>query len=122
MTATRRTVLTWAAGTATALALAGCSDRGSATPDEVVINVTMAGGTLSPNAEQVSVAKGGRVTVRVSSDVPLTVHVHGYEEVIEVLPGRPAERTFVAAMVGSFEVETHEPARVIAQLVVRQAS
>ena len=122
MNATRRTFLTtWGVGGAAAVVLAGCSrePEGAATPTDVTVAIVMKDGALSPNAARVNVVKGATVTVTVDSDQDLHVHVHGYEEEIIAKPGEPAEVSFVADLVGSFEIETHDPAVVVAQLVVR---
>lgn len=123
MVASRRSFLTiWRAGAAAALVLAGCS---RATEPEQPVDVTIAvvyrDGVLTPNAAQVNVIKGATVTVTVDSDQPLHVHMHGYDEMVDAQPGVPTEFAFVADLVGSFELETHEPTRLLAQVVVRDA-
>lgn len=123
MVTSRRSFLTTlAVGSAAALALAGCSkDPVDADPPaNVTIAVVMADGVLTPNAAQVKVVKGATVTVTVDSDQDLHVHMHGYDEMVDAVPGVTATFSFVADMVGSFELETHDPAKLVAQVVVRQ--
>lgn len=98
-------------------ALAGCSGDDVAGP--VAIDITIDQGTMTPNGDRVEVVKGSVVTVSVTSDVDVLIHVHGYEKEINATAGKRAEVKFTADMVGSFEIETHDPARVVAQLVVR---
>ncbi|MGA4668634.1 hypothetical protein ACPCG0_02345 [Propionibacteriaceae bacterium Y1923] len=122
MAASRRSFLTaWGVGGAAAMLLAACSAEPADQdpPVPVTIAVTYKNGTLLPNAEQVNVVKGATVTVTVDSDQDLRVHLHGYEEVVDAEAGVPTEFSFVADLVGSFELETHEPTRLLAQLIVR---
>lgn len=124
MVASRRSFLTTVGvGSAAAVLLAGCGAEqvDADPPDKVTIAVVYQDGELTPNAAQVAVAKGATVTVTVESDRFLHVHMHGYDEMVDATPGVRAEFSFVADMVGSFELETHDPARLVAQVVVRAA-
>ncbi len=67
----------------------------------------------------VTVTEGDRVVLRISTDSPLEVHVHGYDLEREVEPGEPTELSFRANLTGSFEIENHETEEVIGTLVVR---
>jgi hypothetical protein len=95
----------------------------SAAPDAdaVTIDISIAGGQVSPNGEKINVAKGQTVVLNVTSDTDDEIHAHtsgdGYE--LEVMAGKAATGTFVASDTGSFEVESHHLEKVIAILVVR---
>jgi hypothetical protein len=53
---------------------------------------------------RLTVAKGEIVRFRVTSDVAEEVHVHGYDLLRPVGPGRPASFRFPATLEGIFEV------------------
>ena len=59
------------------------------------------------------------MTLRVRSNVADHVHVHGYDLMRDVAPGKPAELTFRATIPGRFEVELEERGLQIAELTVR---
>ncbi len=103
-----------AAATSSAPASAGPTT--AATPSEtanrVVVDITIADGTVSPNGQKVDVAVGQEVELNVTSDVDDEIHAHtdsadGYE--LEVRAGVPATGRFSVASAGSFEVESHGP-------------
>jgi len=58
----------------------------------------------------VRVAHGDTVTLTVSADEKLAVHVHGYDVHADAAPGAPARVTFAAQYVGRFPVAAHLPA------------
>jgi len=111
----RRILVSFVAGL---LLLTGaCSSTTVSGP--VTINVTIAGGKVSPSVATYDVSKGSTVTINVTSDAADTVHVHGYEIEKDVVPGTPLVITFTADQTGSFEVETHVIEATIATLNVR---
>jgi FtsP/CotA-like multicopper oxidase with cupredoxin domain len=57
--------------------------------------------------QDVEAASGDEVRIRVVSDAPGEVHVHGYELSEEVAPGEPATFEFQATAEGEFEIEAH---------------
>ena len=63
------------------------------------------GGQPVGGAQQVDLALGAEVTIRVTADVEDEVHVHGYDLLSDVAPGAPTEITFFAEIPGQFEVE-----------------
>jgi hypothetical protein len=93
----------------------------SASSAGLTIDITIANGKVSPNAEKIDVAQGTTVTLNVTSDADDEIHAHtagdGYE--LEVKAGEPATGSFVAADTGSFEIESHHLEKVIAILNVR---
>lgn len=102
----------------------GCaSDSGGngpsdGTPPAKRLSVTIADGTVSPNATRVEVADGTPIRIRVTSDVSDELHVHGYDESLEVEPGKPGTLEFVADEAGRFEIELHDADRLVYQLIV----
>jgi len=74
---------------------------------------------VEPNGEKVEVERGQRVKVSATSDVAESLHVHGYDRSLNVVPGKSATLTFTADQGGVFEIETHETAKLAVRLVVR---
>lgn len=102
------------------LALSGCAAAPSApqtTPVPLTISISVGG--VSPSGQQVSVVGGSDVTLTITAAHDDVVHVHGYELEIPVKKGETVTKTFRADRLGRYEVETHEPAMIIALLDVR---
>ena len=85
--------------------------------EERTFDVSITGDEMDPG--QVSVTEGDRVTLRLTSEEPLEVHLHGYDLEEEVEPGEPAEISFDADLTGRFEIEDHETEAVLGTLVVQ---
>jgi len=83
------------------------------------ITVRVAGGKATPKTGRVEVARGEQVRLVVTSDVADQVHVHSYDLVLRLRPGKPGTLTFTADKTGLFEVETHETGLILFQLLVR---
>ncbi|MCG5212148.1 cupredoxin domain-containing protein [Streptosporangium soli] len=101
----------------TATTTLGAATPGAAGPKEIRLGVA-GGRTVSPLA-RVEVAKGARIRLIVTSDVPDEVHVHGYDLARPLTPGKAVTLDFTASESGLFEVETHESGLVLTQLAVR---
>ena len=68
---------------------------------------------------RVTVAKGRRVILLVSSDVSDHVHLHGYDVMRDVAPGRTARIAFRATIVGTVEAELEERRVQIASITTK---
>ena len=79
----------------------------------VVVNGAPKGGIVR---EQVD--KGDRVVLIVRSDVTDHVHLHGYDIVRDVAPGKPARLPFEATIPGRFEVELEDRGVPISDITV----
>jgi hypothetical protein len=90
-----------------------------APPQGKTITVRIADGKVAPKSGRVSVARGERVRLVVTSDVADEVHIHGYGRELGLTPGKPATLEFTADQTGLFEVETHETKLILFQLLVR---
>jgi heme/copper-type cytochrome/quinol oxidase subunit 2 len=86
-------------------------------PQDQTFDVSIKGGEMSP--EEISVNQGDTVTLRVSTDEPTELHVHGYDVEQEVEPGQEAEIDFEADLTGRFEIEDHETEKELGVLQVR---
>ncbi len=98
-----------------ALGVVGCTAPGAVEPTTIELEIS-AQAPSEPVEEQVPL--GSVVTLDVASEVDGVLHVHGYEEELQLTAGETTERTFKASMTGAFEVETHDPDAVWIKLVV----
>jgi heme/copper-type cytochrome/quinol oxidase subunit 2 len=100
---------------------ASSSDTGATstaeTPSAVRVRI-QARGDGSGSIRRVTIERGQRVTLIVSSDVADEVHVHGYDLMADVAPGSPARISFEASVPGRFDVELESRAIQIAELRV----
>ncbi|MFT3820187.1 MAG: hypothetical protein QM750_21670 [Rubrivivax sp.] len=69
--------------------------------------VEIAGGRLKGGDETLKVQQGEQVEIRVSSDQPVVLHLHGYEVEAKVAPPAPALLAFKADLAGRFPVHEH---------------
>jgi len=90
----------------------------SGEPADVTIDVVIAGGKVSPSGATIKAKVGQTVRVTGTGDVEEQLHIHGYDKEIEISPGKPGAVTFKADTKGTFEIETHETAKLVAKLVV----
>lgn len=90
---------------------------GEREPRTETFDVSIEGGAMNP--EEISVSEGDRVTLRLTSDEPVEVHVHGYDLEEEVNPGEPTTLSFEADLTGRFEVEDHDRETALGVLLVR---
>lgn len=83
-----------------------------------VIEISLEDGEVAPNGDRVALPKGTILRLRITSDRVDEVHVHGYDVEIPVTAGTIVIKNVTLDQVGRFEVESHEPAFTILQLVV----
>jgi len=91
-------------------------DPPSATPATRPFDLEIRENGMSP--EEVSVREGDRVTMSITSERPVEIHVHGYDLEQEVEPGEPTELRFEADLTGRFPMEDHETEAELGVLVV----
>jgi hypothetical protein len=77
-------------------------------PPPAQVRITVRGGKPVGGIRQVTVTRGRRVVLIVTSDVADHVHLHGYDMMRDVAPGRPARLAFTAKIVGTVEVELED--------------
>jgi FtsP/CotA-like multicopper oxidase with cupredoxin domain len=82
------------------------------------VAVVVKDGKVTPNGDNIRLKSGQRLQITLASDIAESIHVHGYEKILEVKPGGIGEVTFAADQKGVFEVETHETGLLVAKLVV----
>lgn len=72
-------------------------------PRQRLIQVTVAGATMSPG--QLQANEGDTLTVSISTDRYEEIHLHGYDKHFFPSPGQPATLTFPADKTGNFVIE-----------------
>ena len=119
------TVVAAAVAVTAALASCGDDDAGASSPgtgsetDPVVVDVTIADGTVTPSGEQLEAAVGQEIELRITSDAPDEVHVHSSpEHEFAIEPGEEQVFTFSIDQPGQIEIETHETETVVAEIEV----
>ena len=109
--------------TATATDTGGPSPTRSATPsatptpDVVEIEIEVEDDRVDGRSEY-AVPVGERVRIEVQADVTDEVHVHGYDLMADVSPGRAAVIAFRADAAGVFEVELEDAGKLLFRLRV----
>ena len=82
------------------------------------IALAIDGRTMTP--EEVKVSEGNRVDLKITSERPVELHLHGYDlEEEEVEPGEPAEISFEADKAGRFPIEDHSTGAELGALLVQ---
>jgi hypothetical protein len=84
-----------------------------------VVRVRVVGGAPQGGIVRRTIDQGDRVVLVVTADVTDHVHLHGYDLMRDVAPGRPARIPFRATVPGRFEVELEDRSLQIADLTVR---
>ena len=74
---------------------------------ELTFALPIENGRVPENLRRIRVHQNDAVTLKWSSDRPITIHLHGYDIEKEVKPGTSAEMTFTARATGRFTVEAH---------------
>lgn len=72
-----------------------------------VIELALRDGQLPEDRRVVRVRQGDDVTLRWTTDRPLTLHLHGYDLEAKLAPGAPRPMRFVARATGRFPIEIH---------------
>jgi hypothetical protein len=88
-------------------------------PGPTAIRIVVRGGRVVGGLRRARLERGERAVLVVRADVSDHVHLHGYDIMRDVSPGRPARLPFRATIPGRFEVELEDRKLQIAQLEVR---
>ncbi|MDQ3792837.1 MAG: cupredoxin domain-containing protein [Actinomycetota bacterium] len=86
-------------------------------PRERVFTLSIKEGAMNPG--EIEVREGDQVTLRMTSDEPAEVHLHGYDLEEEVSPGEATTLSFEADLPGRFEIEEHESEDVLGVFLVQ---
>ena len=79
----------------------------AADPTEKTFNLALTRGVLPVEQRVMRVSKGEAVRLRVISDAPGELHLHGYRLDAKLAPGKPAELAFTAYATGRYRIEWH---------------
>ena len=89
-------------------------------PEDVVVDIAIRDGTVTPQGDRVDVRVGQTVTLHITSDAEETIHVHSEpERELEIGDGDDVEKSFTFDVPGQIAVEAHHLDVTIVQLVVR---
>lgn len=93
---------------------------GSAAIAGLTVDITIAGGTLTPTNAQLTATVGQPIVLQVSSDTDDELHVHSVpDHEFEVTPGHHQSFEFTVDVPGTVEVELHHLNRTVASIQVR---
>lgn len=108
-----------AGGSAGSTSIPQLSDQ-QAPPEQLVVDVTIKGGKVTPTNEQLQAKVGDPIVLRVDSDAADQLHVHSNPEhtfTVEPKPGQSFQ--FTVTVPGKVDVELHELNRTIASIAVQ---
>jgi heme/copper-type cytochrome/quinol oxidase subunit 2 len=80
--------------------------------------VTIVAGKID-GPKTVEVEAGEEVSIAVTSDVADHVHVHGYDKLVDLVPGKRAVLRFTANIPGVWEVELEDAHELLFELKVQ---
>jgi hypothetical protein len=83
------------------------------------VRITVRDGLPVGGVRRVTVTRGRRVTLIVNADVTDHVHLHGYNVMRDVAPGRPAVISFRATILGTVEAELEDRRVQIARITTQ---
>lgn len=72
-----------------------------------VFEITVKAGVLTTHPKPMQVDKGDAVRLRVKSNAPGVIHLHGYRLELAVAADQPAELSFKAHATGRYPLEWH---------------
>ena len=88
-------------------------------PPAARVAIMVKGGTPVGGVRSVTVAKGRRVVLVVTSDISEEVHLHGFNIARDVAPGEPARIAFRATIVGTVEAELEHSGVPLARITTK---
>ena len=88
-------------------------------PPPARVRIVVRDGLPEGGVRRVTVAKGRRVILEVTSDVADHVHLHNYDIMRDVAPGQPARISFRATIVGTVEAELEDRGVQIAAITAK---
>jgi FtsP/CotA-like multicopper oxidase with cupredoxin domain len=79
----------------------------AAEPAEKTFTLSIVRGAVRAEQRLLRVEKGDAVRLRLTSDAPGEIHLHGYRLEAKLTPGKPAELAFKAYATGRYPFEWH---------------
>jgi major membrane immunogen (membrane-anchored lipoprotein) len=93
---------------------------GENSSDEVVVDISIKDGTVTPQGARVDATVGQKVTLHITSDADEAIHVHSEpEHEYELGPGDDVKKSFTVHTPGVVAVEAHHLDLTIVRVVVR---
>ena len=108
-----------ASGTTTTATTTTQEKKEKPKPKPQVTTIVVEGGEPVGGVQELTYTAGDEVRFDVESDVAEEVHVHGYDLIEEVSPGKVASFEFPADIEGGFEAELEGAHVQIAELTVQ---
>ncbi len=88
-------------------------------PEPRVERIRMRGRAPVGEPQTLRYERGDTIRLTFSSDVAEEVHIHGFDEYLDVPAGGTKTVRFGASLVGVFEVESHGSGELLAKLEIR---
>jgi hypothetical protein len=88
-------------------------------PPPARVRIVVRDGQPVGGVRRVTVSEGRRVVLIITSDVADHVHLHGYDIMRDVAPGRPARIAFRATIVGTVEAELEDRRLPLVRIVTQ---
>ena len=88
----------------TALLTAACEER---EPQDLFFSMAIEGGELAGDESTLTVNQHDTVTIDWTSDLPLLVHLHGYNIETQLEPGVTGQMSFEADATGRYDIFIH---------------
>jgi len=88
----------------TTLLATACEER---EPQDLSFSMTIEGGELAGDESTLTVNQDDTVTIDWTSDLPLLVHLHGYNIETQLDPGVTGQMSFVADATGRYDIFIH---------------
>jgi heme/copper-type cytochrome/quinol oxidase subunit 2 len=86
----------------------GPSTRGNATVNAQTFDIIVKGGRLASGRRVLVVHRNDDVILRITNDAPDQFHLHGYNLLVDLAPGKTATLEFKATLTGRFTYELHK--------------
>lgn len=88
----------------------------SVTPAGTVVTIDYAGGEATGDTGRITVEVGEPITLKVTSEVDIEVHIHGADLYLAVEPGVETVQEFTQDAPGVYEVELHGGGGVLTRI------
>ena len=105
-------------GTTSSTGDAKQAEQPQAEPAPAYSKIALRDGELVGAPEEISLDQGDTARIEVASDKAAEIHIHGYDEYLNVEPGKPEKTRFKTNLEGIFEIENHDTAEQLAELRV----
>jgi hypothetical protein len=95
------------------------STQSSYTPVHTTVTLVIHGDTMNP--EDVLTKEGDTLTLKVKADKKFELHIHGYNKMLDLEPGKSESITFKTDVTGHFTMENEDTSTELGSLTVNPA-